>query len=51
MMGNMSTSTPRLEDEPAFYRVQIKNHKLERVASLKDVKRTTIGKPRHPGPA
>ena len=25
--------------EPAFYRVQIKDHKLERVASLKDVKR------------
>jgi len=29
--------------EPAFYRVQIKNHKLERVASLKDVKRPTSG--------
>jgi TolB protein len=25
--------------EPAFYRVQIKDHKLERVASLKDVRR------------
>ena len=29
--------------EPAFYRVQIKDHKLERVASLKDVKRPTSG--------
>ena len=29
------------EGEPAFYRVQIKDHKLERVASLKDVKRPT----------
>ena len=29
--------------EPAFYRVQIKDHKLERVASLKDVKRTASG--------
>jgi len=31
------------EAEPAFYRVQIKDHKLERVASLKDVKRPTSG--------
>ena len=31
------------EGEPAFYRVQIKDHKLERVASLKDVKRPTSG--------
>ncbi len=29
------------EGEPAFYRVQIKDHKQERVASLKDVKRPT----------
>jgi hypothetical protein len=29
--------------EPAIYRVQIKNHKLERAASLKDVKRPTSG--------
>jgi hypothetical protein len=29
--------------EPAFNRVQIKDHKLERVASLKDVKRPTSG--------
>jgi len=29
--------------EPAFYRVQIKDHTLERVASLKDVKRPTSG--------
>jgi Tol biopolymer transport system component len=29
--------------EPAFYRVQVKDHKLERVASLKDVKRPTSG--------
>ena len=29
--------------EPAFYRVQIKDHKVERVASLKDVKRPTSG--------
>jgi Tol biopolymer transport system component/DNA-binding winged helix-turn-helix (wHTH) protein len=27
------------EGEPAYYRVKIKDHKLERVASLKDVKR------------
>jgi len=33
------------EGEPAFYRVQIKDHKLERVAGLKDVKR-----PPSPGP-
>jgi serine/threonine protein kinase/Tol biopolymer transport system component len=32
-----------VEGEPAFYRVQIKDHKLERVASLKDVKRPTSG--------
>src|SRR5262249_8238641 len=31
------------EGEPAFYRMQIKDHKLERVVSLKDVKRTTSG--------
>jgi len=31
------------EGEPAVYRVQIKDHKLERVASLKDVKRPTSG--------
>jgi len=31
------------EGEPTFYRVQIKDHKLERVASLKDVKRPTSG--------
>jgi Tol biopolymer transport system component len=31
------------EGEPAFYRVQIKDHRLERVASLKDVKRPTSG--------
>jgi eukaryotic-like serine/threonine-protein kinase len=29
------------EAEPSIYRVQIKDHKLERVASLKDVKRPT----------
>jgi Tol biopolymer transport system component len=29
------------EGEPAFYRVRIKDHKLERVISLKDVKRPT----------
>ena len=29
------------EGEPAFYRVEIKDHKVERVASLKDVKRPT----------
>ena len=29
------------QGEPAIYRVQIKDHKLERVASLKDVKRPT----------
>ena len=29
------------ESEPAFYRVQIKDYKLERVASLKEVNRTT----------
>jgi hypothetical protein len=29
------------EGEPAFYRVQIKDHKLERVTSLKDVKHPT----------
>ena len=39
------------EGEPAFYRVQIKDHKLERVASLKEVKRLTSGGPRPPGPA
>ena len=33
------------EGEPAFYRVQIKDHKLERVASLKDVKRPPSGGP------
>jgi len=33
------------EGEPTFYRVQIKNHKLERVASLKEVKRPTFGGP------
>jgi serine/threonine protein kinase/Tol biopolymer transport system component len=31
------------EGEPAFYRVQIKDYKLERVASLKDVKRPISG--------
>jgi len=31
------------EGEPAFYRVQVKDRKLERVASLKDVKRPTSG--------
>jgi serine/threonine protein kinase/Tol biopolymer transport system component len=29
------------QGEPAFYRVQVKNRKVERVVSLKDVKRTT----------
>ena len=38
------------EGEPAFYRVQIKDHKLERVASLKEVKRPPSGSPA-PGPA
>jgi serine/threonine protein kinase/Tol biopolymer transport system component len=33
------------EGEPAFYRVQVKNQKLERVASLKEVKRPTLGGP------
>jgi Tol biopolymer transport system component len=33
------------EGEAAFYRVQIKDHKLERVASLKEVKRLTSGGP------
>ena len=32
-----------LGGEPAFYRVQIKDRKVERVASLKDVKRPTSG--------
>jgi Tol biopolymer transport system component len=32
-----------VEGEPAFYRVQIKDHNLERVASLKDVTRPTSG--------
>jgi hypothetical protein len=27
--------------EPAFYRVQISNHKVQRAASLKDIKRPT----------
>jgi eukaryotic-like serine/threonine-protein kinase len=31
------------EGEPAFYRIPIKNKKVERVASLKDVKRPTSG--------
>jgi Tol biopolymer transport system component len=31
------------EGEPAFYRVQIKDHKVERVASLKEVKRLAEG--------
>ena len=31
------------EGEPAYYRVQVKDHKLERVGSLKDVKRPTSG--------
>jgi Tol biopolymer transport system component len=31
------------EDEPAIYRLQIKDRKLERVVSLKDVKRPTSG--------
>jgi Tol biopolymer transport system component len=31
------------ERDPAFYRVQVKDHELERVASLKDVKRPTSG--------
>ncbi len=31
------------EGEPVFYRVQVKDHKLERVASLKDVKRPNSG--------
>jgi serine/threonine protein kinase/Tol biopolymer transport system component len=31
------------EGEPAFYRVQIKDHSLERVASLKEVKRPPSG--------
>jgi len=31
------------EREPAIYRVRINDHKLERVASLKDVKRPTSG--------
>ena len=33
------------EGEAAFYRVQIKDHKLERVARLKEVKRLTSGGP------
>ncbi len=33
------------EGEPVFYRVQIKDHRLERVASLKEVKRATHGGP------
>jgi eukaryotic-like serine/threonine-protein kinase len=33
------------EGEAAFYRLQIKDHKLERVASLKEVKRLTSGGP------
>jgi serine/threonine protein kinase/Tol biopolymer transport system component len=33
------------EGEPVFYRIQIRDHKLERVASLKDVKRATHGGP------
>jgi hypothetical protein len=35
------------EGDPAFYRVQIKDGKVERVASLKDVKRPPAGG--HPG--
>jgi Tol biopolymer transport system component len=33
------------EGEPVFYRVQIKDQRLERVASLKEVKRATHGGP------
>jgi Tol biopolymer transport system component len=33
--------TSTSEGEPAFYRVQIEDHRLERVTSLKDVKRPT----------
>jgi Tol biopolymer transport system component len=33
------------EGEPVFYRVQIKDQRLERVASLKEVKRATYGGP------
>ncbi|HMJ21836.1 MAG TPA: hypothetical protein VK513_08000, partial [Terriglobales bacterium] len=33
------------KSEPAFYRVQIKDHSLERVASLKEVKRPPSGGP------
>jgi Tol biopolymer transport system component len=33
------------ESEPVFYRIQIRDHKLERVASLKEVKRATHGGP------
>jgi hypothetical protein len=32
---------PRAGGEPAIYRVQIKDHKLERTASSNDVKRPT----------
>jgi len=33
------------EGNPSFYRVQIKNHKIEPVASLKDLKRSPAGGP------
>jgi serine/threonine protein kinase/Tol biopolymer transport system component len=35
--------TSAAEGEPAFYRVQIKDHKVQRVTSLKDVKRPSSG--------
>jgi eukaryotic-like serine/threonine-protein kinase len=39
--GNYVYFSSTDQGEPAFYRVQIKNRKVERVASLKDVKRPT----------
>jgi Tol biopolymer transport system component len=39
--GNYVYFSSTYQGEPAFYRVQVKNRKVERVASLKDVKRPT----------
>jgi Tol biopolymer transport system component/predicted Ser/Thr protein kinase len=39
--GNYVYFSSTDQGEPAFYRVQVKNRKVERVASLKDVKRPT----------
>ena len=39
--GNYVYFSSTDQGEPAFYRVQVKSRKVERVASLKDVKRPT----------